>query len=70
MALIGWVLGTAVVLVLSTAWWIVVPFYLGSYSKGPKPVTNIERGVTLVAGVLLAAVWWYGVLRSAPFLPN
>lgn len=66
MAVVGWLLVAAMVLGLSLAWWIIVPFYLGSYSKGPKPATGIERAVTLVAGVLLA-VAWYGVLGCAPF---
>lgn len=66
MAVVGWLLVAAIVLGVSLAWWVVVPFYLGSYSKGPKPTTRIEQAVTLVAGVLLA-VAWYGVLGCAPF---
>jgi hypothetical protein len=66
MAVVAWLLATGVVSLLTLGWWIVVPFYLGSYSTG-KPVTGTERMITLVAGFLLAAAWWYGVLGAAPF---
>jgi hypothetical protein len=66
MAVVGWLFATAVIALLSVGWWIVVPFYLGSYRTG-KPVTVTERLITLAAGIVLAAGWWFVVVGQAPF---
>ena len=66
MAGAGWLLVTAMVLALTLGWWIVVPFYLGRYRKGPKPASKREQFITLAAGVLLTGAWWFFVIQRAP----
>jgi hypothetical protein len=61
---------TAGLAALSLLWWIVVPFYLGSYSKGPKSPTAGERLTTLVAGMGLAVAWGLSLAQHAPFIPT
>jgi len=67
MAVIGWLFVTGVISVLSILWWIVAPFYLGSYSAR-KSVTRAERMVAAGAGLALGAAWWLIVVERAPFI--
>lgn len=48
---------------LTLSLWIVAPFYVGQYRKGPKPPTIAEQIGVVVAGVILMACWFAFVAR-------
>lgn len=67
MAVIGWLVVSGVVAVLSVLWWIVAPFYLRRAGVGGKSLTWTERVVTVLSGVGLGCAWWFVVVGMAPF---
>ena len=68
MAVVGWLFLCGALLVLTLSWWVIVPFYLGSYSTGSKPPNLSERITTVAVGAGLALAWWLGVVQHAPFI--
>lgn len=67
MALIGWLVVTGFMGMLSLAWLGLAFFKLGEYNIGGVPNTWKERLLVLVAGAALAYGWYTFVYLNMPF---
>lgn len=67
MAIIGWLVVTGILVVLSLAWLGMATLFMGQYNIGGKPNTWLDRLAVLAVGGLLAAGWWHIAIPYAPF---